>query len=78
MFADGRPCEILSIPVERCYSHIGEFEKFPRERKKTFEDSLLRGKHKCADFAEATAVEARPPSSHAEKKVDGRDALGKA
>src|SRR3979409_1362016 len=56
IFADSRPCEALSIPVERCNPHVGEFEKFPRERKKTLEDSLLCRKHKCAEFAKAAAM----------------------
>ena len=56
MFADGRPREILSMPVDRCYSHIGKFEKFPRQRKETLEDRLLCGKHECAEFAKAAAM----------------------
>src|ERR1700730_5081092 len=56
MFADRRPCEILAIPVERGYPHIGELEKFPRQRKKTLVDSLLCGKHECAEFAKAAAM----------------------
>jgi hypothetical protein len=76
MFADSRPCEILPIPVERCYPHIGELEKLPRERKKTLEDRLLCGKHECAEFAGSHATRNVNHSERCDCPQQDRDCRG--